>query len=213
MPEAMRGFGFDDMTSAAGYLQGPVFGLLVPLLATFYGAATGARMISADEESGYLDLLLAHPIGRARLLLHRFTALATGALLIAAMVLGAMLPSAPARNWTRSPWPASPPRPPTWRCSHWCSERWPLVSAWPPAKAGHRVRHHRRGGRAGLRGQWLRPSDRGRLAAPPHPVPHYIGGAPLKSGLQFADAAVLAVVTVLLIGLGSWRFVDRDLSR
>ncbi|XVQ07381.1 ABC transporter permease subunit [Spirillospora sp. CA-255316] len=81
VPEAMRGFGFDDMTAAAGYLQGAVFGLLVPLLATFYGAATGARIISADEESGYLDLLLAHPIGRTRLLLHRFTALATGALL------------------------------------------------------------------------------------------------------------------------------------
>ncbi|NYD44422.1 hypothetical protein BJY14_000405 [Actinomadura luteofluorescens] len=91
VPEAMSGFGFDDPTSAAGYLQGAVFGLLVPLLATFYGAATGARMISADEESGYLDLLLAHPIGRTRLLLHRFAALAAGAVAIAGAVLPAML--------------------------------------------------------------------------------------------------------------------------
>lgn len=91
VPQAMRGFGFDDAASAAGYLQGAVFGLLVPLLATFYGAATGARMISADEESGYLDLLLAHPLGRTRLLLHRFAALAVGALAIAAVVLAAML--------------------------------------------------------------------------------------------------------------------------
>lgn len=58
VPEAMRGFGFEDNASAAGYLQGAVFGLLVPLLVTFYGAATGARMISADEDSGYLDMPL-----------------------------------------------------------------------------------------------------------------------------------------------------------
>ncbi len=37
VPEALRGFGFDDQTSAAGYLQGAVFGLL----ATALGAATG----------------------------------------------------------------------------------------------------------------------------------------------------------------------------
>lgn len=28
VPEAMRGFGFEDPASAAGYLQGAVFGLL-----------------------------------------------------------------------------------------------------------------------------------------------------------------------------------------
>jgi hypothetical protein len=42
---------------------------------TFYGAGTGARMISADEDTGDLDLLLAHPISRTRLLLHRYAAL------------------------------------------------------------------------------------------------------------------------------------------
>jgi ABC-2 type transport system permease protein len=134
IPEAMRGFGFEDISSAAGYLQGPVFGLLVPLLATFYGAATGARMVSADEESGYLDLLLAHPVGRTRLLLHRFAALAAGAVVISVAVLLAMLAIRPA--WTRSAPAPSPPRLSTWPCSRSSSARWRPASARPPAGAG-----------------------------------------------------------------------------
>jgi ABC-2 type transport system permease protein len=74
-PEAMReAFRLDDLTSAAGYLGSSVFGLILPLIAMFYGAATGARAIAADEETGRLDLLLAHPISRTLFLLQRFAA-------------------------------------------------------------------------------------------------------------------------------------------
>lgn len=213
VPKAMRGFGFDDMTSAAGYLQGAVFGLLVPLLATFYGAATGARMISADEESGYLDLLLAHPLGRARLLLHRFAALAAGAILIAVVVLGAVLmvrSSAKLEAVSVAGFTAQ-------------ALNLALLAVLFGALATG-IGAATRAGRATVFGttagvgvltyalnglapqlgaDWLR-----RLT----PFHYYIGGEPLKNGFQLADAAFLAAATIVLIAAGTWRFNRRDLG-
>ncbi|GAA4070034.1 ABC transporter permease subunit [Actinomadura miaoliensis] len=214
VPEAMRGFGFDDMTSAAGYLQGAVFGLLVPLLATFYGAATGARMISADEESGYLELLLAHPIARTRLLLHRFTALAAGALLIAAVVLGAMLAvrsSAKLDSISVAAFTAQ-----AVNLALLALVFGALATAIGAATgksratvfgitAGAGVLAYAINGFAPQIGaDWLR------YLTPFH---YYIGGEPLKNGFQLTDAAVLVAATAALIGLGTWRFSHRDLGR
>jgi ABC-2 type transport system permease protein len=214
VPEAMSGFGFDDLSSAAGYLQSAVFGLLVPLLATFYGAATGARVISADEESGYLDLLLAHPISRTRLLLHRFAALATGAVLIAAVVLAAMLAIRTGAELD------------TISVGGFTAQAVTLAllalvfgalataigaatgksrAVVFGATAGIGVLSYALNGFASQIGaDWLR-----RLT----PFRYYIGGEPLKNGLPLADVCVLAAVTAVLLGVGAWRFAHRDLGR
>ncbi|MFC9970757.1 ABC transporter permease subunit [Spirillospora sp. NPDC127200] len=214
VPEAMRGFGFADMASAAGYLQGAVFGLLVPLLATFYGAATGARMVSADEESGYLDLLLAHPIGRTRLLLHRFAALAAGAVSIAVVVLGAVLAvrtSAKLDSIAVSGFVAQ-----AVQLALLALVFGALSTAVGAATgkgratvfgitAGAGVLAYAVNGFAPQIGaDWLRHLT---------PFHYYIGGEPLKNGLQYTDAGVLAAVTVALIAVGAWRFGRRDLGR
>ncbi|MFJ8579305.1 ABC transporter permease subunit [Micromonospora sp. NPDC093277] len=86
--EALR---MDDLASAAGYLGSSVFGIIVPLIAVGYGITVGTRAVAGDEEAGHLDLLLAHPVSRTRLVLARFAALAAGALLIAGTVWLAML--------------------------------------------------------------------------------------------------------------------------
>src|SRR4051794_32818921 len=50
-PDAMReAFNLDDLSSAAGYLGSSPFGIIVPLLVLFHGAATGARALAGDEE-------------------------------------------------------------------------------------------------------------------------------------------------------------------
>ncbi|MFV2021608.1 ABC transporter permease subunit [Micromonospora sp. LOL_023] len=91
-PEGMlEAFNFSDVTSPAGYLGSAVFGLLIPLLVAVFGITAGARSIAGDEEAGSLDLLLAHPVGRAKAALQRFAAVAvwlalTGALLWLALV-------------------------------------------------------------------------------------------------------------------------------
>ncbi|MGI5200745.1 ABC transporter permease subunit [Spirillospora sp. CA-108201] len=214
VPEAVSGFGFDDPASAAGYLQGAVFGLLVPLLATFYGAATGARMISADEESGYLDLLLAHPIGRTRLLLHRFAALAAGAVAIAGAVLAAMLAvrdGAELDSVTVSGFTAQ-----TLDLALLALVFGALSTALGAATgrgrafvfgvtAGTGVLAYALNGFAPRIG-----ADRLRALTPFH---YYIGGEPLKNGFRLTDAAVLTAVTAALLAFGAWRFGGRDLGR
>ncbi|MFI0349403.1 ABC transporter permease subunit [Actinomadura sp. 9N407] len=214
VPEAMQGFGLNDVSSAAGYLQGAVFGLLVPLLATFYGAATGARMISADEESGYLDLLLAHPLGRTRLLLHRFAALATGAFAIAAVVLAAMLAirgSAGLDGVGAADFTAQ-----ALNLALLATVFGALATGIGAATgksrptvfgvaAGIGVAAYALHGFAPQIGaDWLRHLT---------PFHYYIGGEPLKHGLQFADAAVLAAATIVLIAAGAWRLARRDIGR
>ncbi len=76
--------GFDQ--TPAGYLRGTVFGLIGPLLLIMAATTYGARAIAGDEEDGTLDLLLAHPLSRARLVLER-----AGGLGAAVALLGAVL--------------------------------------------------------------------------------------------------------------------------
>jgi ABC-2 type transport system permease protein len=213
VPRAMQGFGFEEVSSAAGYLQGAVFGLLVPLLATFYGAATGARMISADEESGHLDLLLAHPIGRTRLLLHRFAALAAGAALIAAVVLAAVLAvrtSADLHSVSVAGFTAQ-----ALNLALLAVLFGALAAAIGAATGNSRATVFGTTAGAGvltyalhgfapqIGADWLRHLT---------PYHYYIGGEPLKNGLQLADAATLATATALLLAAGAWRFTRRDLG-
>lgn len=72
--EAMN---FQDIATAAGYLNASVYGLVVGVLVLVSAVGAGARAVAGDEESGTLDLVLAHPIPRRRLALERFGAIAT----------------------------------------------------------------------------------------------------------------------------------------
>jgi ABC-2 type transport system permease protein len=86
-PEAMKkAFNIEDLTSPQGYLGSYVFGLLVPILLAVFMIVMGSRAIAGDEESGTLDLVLAHPVSRPRLLLDRFAALVTQVLVVCAVV-------------------------------------------------------------------------------------------------------------------------------
>jgi ABC-2 type transport system permease protein len=212
IPDAMQGFGFDDTSSAAGYLRGAVFGLILPLLATFYGAATGARMISADEESGYLDLLLAHPISRTRLLLQRYAALAAGALLIAvAVLLGLLAIRTSAQLDSISP-------------AKFAAQTFTLAllallfgalatglgaaTGWSRptvfgSTAGLGVLAYALNGFAAQIADWLR------YLTPYH---YYIGSQPLVDGLKPGDTGILVAATVILLLAGAWRLNHRDLN-
>ena len=91
-PEDMlAAFNYTDMATAAGYLGGAVYGLLVPLLVAVFAITSGARAVAGDEDAGTLDLVLAHPVTRRRLALQRFGALLLGVVLVAAVLLAAMV--------------------------------------------------------------------------------------------------------------------------
>lgn len=63
-PELINSLGFDTIGTGAGYAQSTVYGLLGFLLLTVAGCAWGASAIAGAEETGRLELTLAHGVSR-----------------------------------------------------------------------------------------------------------------------------------------------------
>jgi ABC-2 type transport system permease protein len=96
-PELLEALGFTDITSPAGYLGATSYGLLGPILVLIFASVLGARAVAGDEESGRLDVLLAHPVERWRVVLERAAAMATAlALPIVALFLALLVAAGPA---------------------------------------------------------------------------------------------------------------------
>ncbi len=77
LPEALRNIvgSAGEFSTPAGYLKGEVFSIMGPLLLLILAIGAGARAIAGEEEAGTLDLLLANPIARRRVLLEKFWAM------------------------------------------------------------------------------------------------------------------------------------------
>ena len=94
-PEALKAFiGFGggiDYATGAGYLGIELFSFMVPLLLLVAAIGAGARAIAGAEERGTLDLLLANPISRRRLVTEKLAALAAELLILALVLWLALL--------------------------------------------------------------------------------------------------------------------------
>ena len=80
-------FHLEDYGTAAGYFGSTVFGLLVPILLAVFAIAAGTKAIAGDEEAGTLDLVLAHPVRRVRLAVSRWLAVLAAIVLVGALLL------------------------------------------------------------------------------------------------------------------------------
>lgn len=89
--EVLGALGMADITSPEGYVGSTVFGLLGPVLMIVYAASLGTRAIAGDEESGRLDLLLAHPVTRSSVVLQRAAAVAVALAISAVALLAALV--------------------------------------------------------------------------------------------------------------------------
>jgi ABC-2 type transport system permease protein len=89
--DLLAAFNYTDMATPAGYLGGAVYGLLVPLLVAVFMIAAGARSVAGDEDSGTLDLVLAHPVSRWSLALQRLAGLLTGMAVVTVVLTVAMV--------------------------------------------------------------------------------------------------------------------------
>lgn len=87
---AMMGIADIDFTSGAGYLAAELFGFMVPLFLLVLTIGTGASAIGGAEDSGALDLVLAHPIRRRSVLLQNAAVVAMEAVLIGAVIVAAL---------------------------------------------------------------------------------------------------------------------------
>ncbi|MFD2763574.1 ABC transporter permease subunit [Micromonospora eburnea] len=207
--EALR---MDDLVSAAGYLGSSVFGIIVPLIAVGYGITVGTRAVAGDEEAGHLDLLLAHPVSRTRLVLARFAALATGALLIAGTVWLAMLTirsGARLQDVSVTQFAAQ------------CAALALLVVAFGAIALTVGAVTGNRAVTLGVTAGVAVLSYALRTMAGPvgvdglrylSPFYYYDGGEPLRYGFQWTHLAVLVGLTALLVAVATRAFDRRDLT-
>jgi ABC-2 type transport system permease protein len=65
-PEMVKTLGFDQIATGAGYAQGTFYGLIGFVLLTIAACAWGANAIAGAEESGRLELTLAHGVSRTQ---------------------------------------------------------------------------------------------------------------------------------------------------
>lgn len=69
--ELVQAFGLQDFGTAAGYLRGNLYALLVPLLLGGAAIAFANSLTAAEEDAGRLEIVLAQPVGHGILFLGR----------------------------------------------------------------------------------------------------------------------------------------------
>ncbi|MFE0805015.1 ABC transporter permease subunit [Streptomyces sp. NPDC058812] len=211
IPDSLR----DSMNvdnSAAGYLNAAEFGLVLPLLLLIYAIAAGHRATAGDEETGQLDLLLAHPITRTKFMLQRFANLVTGAFVISFVVWLALLAVRSSAELTS----ISPVQ-----FLAQCLALALLAGTFGALALALGAAFGRRSvvlaGAAGVAvvtyafhtmaepigAEWL---------AYLSPFHYYIGGQPLRHGFQWADYGVLVLLTAVCLAVGLARFDRRDIN-
>ena len=209
----LEALNYNDLASPAGYLGSSVYGLLVPLLVAVFAIDWGTRAVAGDEEAGTLDLLLAHPVSRTRLALQRFAALITALTLVGALLLLAMLAIAgPAQlqGITASEFAAA-----TAQLALFGACLGALAFAVGAATGRKALALGASAGVAVLAylANGVFPQLQGlewtRDLSPWH---WYLGGEPLKNGLQAGDALLLLVVTLVLVAAGTLLFNRRDVA-
>jgi ABC-2 type transport system permease protein len=198
--------------TAAGYLNAAEFGLVLPLLLLIYSIAAANRATASDEESGQLDLLLAHPITRTKVLLQRFAGVASGAVLISFFIwlaLLAMRDSAELTSITPTEFLAQCVSLALLACTFGAlamafggtSGRRSHVLAGTAVIAIVTYAMHSIAGT--LDADWLSYFS---------PFYYYIGGEPLRNGFQWADCGVLALLTAVFLAIGVAGFNRRDVN-
>ena len=91
-PESLlEAINYTDISTAAGYLDATVYGLLVAVLTIVYSTASGSRIIAGEEDAGRLDVVLSHPISRRRLAVQRFVAFLVSVVVIMITLLLVLL--------------------------------------------------------------------------------------------------------------------------
>lgn len=87
-PEVVTLFGLDQMGSGSAYTQATYFGLTAFLLLAIAAIGWGASAIAGDEESGSLELTLAHGVGRTQVVLERTLAIVVRVVVIVVVAAG-----------------------------------------------------------------------------------------------------------------------------
>jgi len=89
--ELTRSLNYDQIGTGAGYTQATIFGLIGFLLLGIAAIGWGASALGGDEESGRLELTLAHGVTRVQVAVSRFTAMAIRILVLSGLTCALVL--------------------------------------------------------------------------------------------------------------------------
>lgn len=212
-PEALReAFNLQDISTAAGYLEGTVFGLLVPLVVVIFTISVGTRTIATEEENGTLDLLLSYPVSRARLVLERCGALVLSTLVVSAVVLVMLIAvSGPADLDIGVDKLAG-------MTLHLallglCFGALAMAVGCVVGRRSTVFAVTGAAAVAGYLGNSFAPQvDSLRWLQNLSPFFYYEDGSPLKNGIQWAHLGVLVAITAVFVAAGAMAFQRRDVS-
>jgi ABC-2 type transport system permease protein len=84
--DLLEAFGAQNINTPAGYLDGQMFALMLPLLLSGMAIAMATLLTAGDEDAGRLELLHALPVSRRSVWLSRFAA-ATVTVLVVALTI------------------------------------------------------------------------------------------------------------------------------
>lgn len=212
-PEALRVlFSIEDLGTGAGFIHTEIFSVVAPLLLTVFAVLWGSDLIAGEEDRGTVDLLMANPISRGRVLLEAWAALFVGLVVVAfALFVGleagnlAFACSLPTGGLTAA-------------CAATGLLAFCLGSIALALGAGS-------GGRGLARGatvavlvvsylvaslaeliSWIRP------LRPLSPWYHAMGVDPLGTGWRFWHLSVVVALAVAAVGLGLAAYRRRDLA-
>lgn len=78
------------ISTPEGYLNTEMFGMMGPLLLAIFAIGYGSKAVAGEEEKGTLDLLLANPMPRWRLVLEKFAGLVVATTMLSAVMWAAI---------------------------------------------------------------------------------------------------------------------------
>lgn len=91
MGALLEAFGAQNLASPAGYLDGQVFALMLPLLLSGMAVAQASLLTAGDEDAGRLELLHALPVSRRAIWLSRWASSLAALAVVSAAVAVAVV--------------------------------------------------------------------------------------------------------------------------
>ena len=99
-PDLVSALGLTDFGSPAGFLNGNLYAVFLPLLFTVLGTVQMNALTAGDEDAGRLELLLALPVARPVVYLSRYAGVALVLGVLAAATGATVGITAPVFDWS-----------------------------------------------------------------------------------------------------------------
>ncbi len=209
----LEAINYTSISTAAGYLDATVYGLVVAVLLLVYAVAAGARIIAGDEEAGTLDLVLAHPVSRTSVALQRFASFTASVVLIVVVFWAVMMIIAGPAQFSGIP-------PAMLAAMHVHLAAFAVlfgaISFAVGAVTGRRgvaLASGAVGGVLAYAASGIIPQVEGMAWVRDYSPFTWLNGAkPLINGVDLTDLALMVGISALLVAIGALGFGRRDLS-